>query len=225
MNPQARNQDLRAVPRTCSAVRRSIFVLALLAAVLLPALPLRADQDLYQWTEWFQGISTPKGTSTVYPLCVRGETTLWRRDTASNDALGNHPPGLYPMSSVVIGNNCTKDASGNCGVGTPLKVPPGQLAIYRALYIWNGSAWTTCLSDSDWIYNSTKWPGLFINSPSRTEATTSNFWTGSTSYPVTSTGGFGPCGANYYGLNSGTYAWSGSAWLGGWVWSGYLYSQ
>jgi len=129
-------------------------------------------------------------------LCVHGESQLVRRDTA---VAGLWDAGLYPTAILGTFATCT----GALSTYTYRMMPVGWAAMDMQLLIWNGSAWAVC-RDYGWTYNT---------------------------FPVASTDlqasglGLHPCGSGYYEVFAGFYAWDGSAWQGGWIWSGYLYSQ
>jgi len=183
--PDKRNPQ--AVPRTWSAVRGGVPVLAALVAVFLLALPVRADQTVDFQAMVYMGPS----------LCVHGESELVRHDTA---VAGVWNVGLYPIAAMGTFSSCT----GAPSTYTYTNMPVGWAAMHRQLLIWTGSSWGMC-QDFGWYYNNTPVAYTYFQSNN----------------------GLGPhpCGSSYYGLFTTFYAWDGSAWQGGWVWSGYLYSQ
>jgi hypothetical protein len=128
-------------------------------------------------------------------LCVWGQSELVRHDTAT--ALWN--VGLYPSAILQTFSSCTG------GQWTFRMMPAGWLAMHPLLLVWTGSSWGTC-HDFGWIYND--------GFPAESLGWVDNNGRGSF-----------PCGAGYYGTFTDFYAWDGSAWQGGWVWSGYLYSD
>ena len=183
---------------------------AVLAAIqlFLPAAAL-ADASTANGLAWAQG----PASGGVYPYCVNDSVGLQQHDSAS----GVFPAaGLYPITAVSINSSCTANSRGGYS-GTAKVVPAGWLAIYRILYVWNGSNWATCTSDSDWVYNATQNVTLRLLSPGTQDGPVA-------AYPLTATGGFGPCGPGYYGLIAYTYAWTGTQWLGGSIWSDDLYT-
>ena len=195
---------------------------AALAAVLLLALPTAALANASAATGlmWPPKPPTAPGWSSTYPYCVSGTLGLYQRDAAD----GSFPTsGLFPTTSVSMYTSCAYYD------GEPYAdahvVPAGWLAIYRILYVWNGSNWATCTSDSDWVYNANAGQLNQLFSPG-TAGTTANGQKGPVAaYPQPATGAYGPCGPGYYGLVAYTYGWTGSEWLGGGMWSGYIYTQ
>jgi hypothetical protein len=137
--------------------------------------------------------------------------------TASNGAIVYPGPGLcvfgrsslvqdslnYPNGVTVLSSIRTFDAC--AGNPWPDKLmPAGQVALRPVLWLWssNNASWQIC-RDPGWQFSDSALAGLSLQ------------------YPYSRP----PCGAGYYGVNSGIAAWDGSAWRGDWVWSGYLYLQ
>jgi hypothetical protein len=130
-------------------------------------------------------------------LCVHGYSELIRHDTA---VATEWNIGLYPGVILSTFSSCPSNVSNYYYTS----VPTGWAAIGRQLLMWNGSSWSLC-KDWGWSYNTSPVASQYL----------------------TLGGGMAahPCGVGYYGLYGGFYAWDGSAWQGGWLWSGYLYSQ
>lgn len=129
-------------------------------------------------------------------LCVHGESELVRHDTA---VPGVWNVGFYPIAVMGIFSSCT----GAPSTYNYTNWPAGWLALREQLLVWSGSGWGIC-DDSGYYYNNT--PAAYIY--------------------YQSNNGYGPhpCGVGFYGLFTSFFAWDGSTWRGGSVWSGYLYS-
>ena len=227
--------------RTLQAVRRNGGVFgsaAVTVAVLLLSLaaPARANDEAAYSQTWTQGDPVlegsgnpyyPQGTP-IYPVCVEGEVDLFAYYSGFTWL---SVAGLYPSVEIFSYSNCILHTTPVSGVypmntvGAP--VPAGQLLIYRDLFWWDGGTWQSCVSDSDWISSSATAFAMSILGPGTTQYTTASLASSTGSNTMArytpAAGSLGPCGSGYYNLGAVTYAWTGTQWLGGTVFSGNVY--
>ena len=126
-------------------------------------------------------------------------------------------PGLCVQSDAGIDHRRPDALSGNLaydgtyalsqGCGAGLNLPDGWAATRLDVYKWTGSAWAICRG-SNWQYG----------------ATGVNQWGPWGPAQVFDYGGSASCGPGYYGTMAYAYAWDGSAWRGGGLWSGYEFA-
>jgi hypothetical protein len=129
-------------------------------------------------------------------LCVHGQSILTRRDTTVATEWNK---GLYPEVILATFSTCN-----TLSTTYYMNEPTGWTAIGRQLWYWSGNAWTVC-QDFGWASNGEPLASQDLQ-----------VWNGLPPHP---------CGVGYYGLQGGFFAWDGYKWQGGWLWSGYLYSQ
>lgn len=188
------------------AVGRSVPVLAALAAVLLLMLPAPARA---------QATVGPEMMYIGSGLCVSG--------TASVSTFPGYlglPFYIYATSAVSTFSSCptaivARQYAPACqwpydtGCVPNIPKPPqpqpwvaktmpvGWLAIAQDMYLDSNGSRQFCLHLSSWVYNTVPVTSATIKS--------------STS---------AACGMGNYGVNTGIYAWDGSAWQGGWFYAG-----
>ena len=226
--------------RHASSALGCALALASGASLFLAPTPARADgqEAAYEqtWTEGTPVLNTtnyawPNGTP-IYPVCVDGTVDIYAIST------GRYPftsKGIYPYTSVFLYKDCYLPA-GQTWAGNPkhFNVPAGYLLIYRVLFYWTGNAWTTCAADSGWISNEQPAWVMSLSSPGVQQFTeygtnytdiVSHGSDAMATYPPSPSGGYGPCGAGYYDMGAVVYAWTGTQWLGGTIYSGVAYSD
>lgn len=158
------------------------------------------------------------GTSAFLFAAVTGHSaSAW---TWANKVTVYDGPGLCVQGDAGIDHLQPNLFSGNlaydetyalnqgCGVG--LNLPYGSAAARLDVYKWTGSVWAICRG-TNWQYG----------------ATVANLITGDLDLgpqgprQIFDYGGSSSCGPGYYGTLAFAYAWDGSAWRGGGVWSGF----
>jgi len=143
-----------------------------------------------------QTVSNSAFVYTSLNLCTEGVSTLQRFD-APNPGEEINNKGLYGTAYVLAFSRCIWPWG-----KISKTVPAGWLYIYTMLDKWDGSSWTFCKEAG-----STQDGNTFI-----------------TGTPLAFLGQT-PCGSGYYNLAAAVYAYDGTTWRGGWLWSGYLYAQ
>jgi hypothetical protein len=210
------------------------------ASLFLAPAPARAEgQEAYYEQTWTEGTPVLNTTNSVwpygtpiYPVCVDGDVDIYAISS------GRYPftsKGIYPTTRVFLYKDCYLP-SGQAWPGSPknFNVPAGYLLIYRVLFYWTGNGWTTCTADSGWISNdqpawvmSLSTPGVqpFTEYGTNSKDLVSHGSSAIATYPPSPSGGYGPCGAGYYDMGALVYAWTGTQWLGGAIYSGVAYSD
>jgi hypothetical protein len=132
--------------------------------------------------------------STVYNgpgLCVQGDA-----------GIDHLVPNLFSGNLAYDG---TYALSQGCGTG--LTLPNGWAATRLDVYKWTGTEWAICRG-TNWQFGPTGISNgdiFFLTGPSQ----------------ILNYGGSAACGSGSYGTQAFSYAWDGSAWRGGGVWSGF----
>lgn len=130
---------------------------------------------------------------TVYDgpgLCVKGDAGI------DHFQQGSFSGNLAYDGTIALSQGC----------GAGLILPNGWAAARLDVYKWTGSNWAFCRG-TNWQYGPTGISGGDVGGPFGPSQ-------------ILDYGGSSSCGSGYYGTLAFAFAWDGSAWRGGSVWSG-----